>query len=199
MAVSKSLRFQVFRRDGHTCQYCGGRPPDVALVVDHVVPAALGGSDEPANLVTSCRDCNTGKSATPPDAAMVEQVGDRERQYRAELDRLAVVAADDRRARDLDWFRDLWGQWACGVPGSEGGPVPLPSNWAGSVRVWLRRGLTVDDVTYATGKAMENASVESRDAFRYMAGICWRMLSEREAQAEQRVSATTPVDRPVGT
>ena len=61
--ISNSLRFEVFQRDRHTCQYCGRRAPDVELEVDHLIPVARGGTDAFENLITSCRECNSGKSA----------------------------------------------------------------------------------------------------------------------------------------
>lgn len=61
--LSKSTRFEVFKRDGFRCQYCGRSAPDVVLEVDHIIPVAKGGDDDIMNLVTSCRDCNRGKSA----------------------------------------------------------------------------------------------------------------------------------------
>lgn len=61
MTVSKSLRFEIFRRDAFTCQYCGRRPPNSVLEVDHILPICEGGDDDPSNLVTSCYDCNHGK------------------------------------------------------------------------------------------------------------------------------------------
>ncbi len=60
--ISKSLRFDVFQRDNHTCQYCGRTPPDVVLVIDHLNPVAQNGTDDFDNLITSCRECNEGKS-----------------------------------------------------------------------------------------------------------------------------------------
>lgn len=63
MALSKAKRFEVFKRDGFTCQYCGQRPPEVVLEVDHIHPRALGGDDDDLNLLTSCADCNRGKGA----------------------------------------------------------------------------------------------------------------------------------------
>jgi len=63
VAVSKSVRFEIFARDAFTCQYCGRRPPEVVLELDHIHPRAKGGSDDLTNLITSCRDCNGGKSA----------------------------------------------------------------------------------------------------------------------------------------
>ena len=60
--ISKSLRFDVFQRDSHTCQYCGRKSPEATLVIDHLIPVSKGGTDDFENLVTSCEDCNSGKS-----------------------------------------------------------------------------------------------------------------------------------------
>lgn len=181
MALGKSLRFQVFRRDGHVCQYCGGRPPDVALVVDHVVPAALGGSDDPENLVTSCRDCNSGKAATPPDAPMVAAVGERERIYADEMARLARDAELERDG--LQWMWDAWASHGAFMFNRS----VLPANWESTVLLWLRRGLTRDDILYATDVAWGNPTVARPSKFAYAAGICWRMLRQREDIAAESV------------
>ena len=52
MSVSKSVRFEIFARDAFTCQYCGRRPPEVVLELDHIHPRAKGGSDDLTNLIT---------------------------------------------------------------------------------------------------------------------------------------------------
>lgn len=62
--ISKKLRFEIFKRDGFTCQYCGKMSPDVVLEVDHIKPVASGGKNEMLNLVTACLSCNRGKGAT---------------------------------------------------------------------------------------------------------------------------------------
>lgn len=59
--LSKKIRFEVFKRDKFTCQYCGRSAPDVVLEVDHIKPVAEGGDNDIINLVTSCFDCNRGK------------------------------------------------------------------------------------------------------------------------------------------
>jgi hypothetical protein len=61
--LSKKLRFEVFKRDKFTCQYCGRAAPDVVLEVDHIQPVAKDGDNDILNLVTSCRECNAGKGA----------------------------------------------------------------------------------------------------------------------------------------
>lgn len=60
--IPKRTRFEVFKRDKFTCQYCGKSAPDVVLQVDHVIPVSKGGTNEIMNLVTSCLECNLGKS-----------------------------------------------------------------------------------------------------------------------------------------
>jgi HNH endonuclease len=60
-AMSKTLRFEVFKRDLFTCQYCGAHPPEAVLQVDHIVAVANGGTNKQDNLVTSCQPCNIGK------------------------------------------------------------------------------------------------------------------------------------------
>lgn len=59
--LSKKIRFEVFKRDGFKCQYCGRSAPDVILEVDHINPVSEGGSNDMLNLITSCLECNRGK------------------------------------------------------------------------------------------------------------------------------------------
>lgn len=61
-AISKRMRFEVLKRDAFTCQYCGKQPPDTILHLDHIVPVSKGGKNTVLNLITSCQDCNLGKS-----------------------------------------------------------------------------------------------------------------------------------------
>nr|WP_199322348.1 HNH endonuclease [Leptolyngbya sp. FACHB-321] len=51
-------RREVFRRDSHTCQYCGITKK---LTLDHVLPRSKGGSHTWDNVVTVCERCNSAK------------------------------------------------------------------------------------------------------------------------------------------
>lgn len=62
-AISKKTRFEVFKRDKFTCQYCGRTIPDVVLHIDHIKPVSKGGTNDIMNLITSCSECNLGKGA----------------------------------------------------------------------------------------------------------------------------------------
>jgi len=60
--LSKKIRFEVFKRDSFTCQYCGNAAPEVVLEVDHIKPVSKDGDNEIINLITACKACNAGKS-----------------------------------------------------------------------------------------------------------------------------------------
>lgn len=61
MSLNRNVRFAILDRDEFTCRYCGRKPPQVELRVDHVIPASAGGTIDPDNLITACQDCNAGK------------------------------------------------------------------------------------------------------------------------------------------
>lgn len=68
--LPRNVRFDILKRDCFTCQYCGSQAPSVALQVDHINPVATGGTNDEDNLITSCADCNVGKSAIPLEQAL---------------------------------------------------------------------------------------------------------------------------------
>jgi len=47
MAVTKRLRFEILRRDGHACRYCGRAAPDVRITEMQKAAAALLAEEEP--------------------------------------------------------------------------------------------------------------------------------------------------------
>jgi 5-methylcytosine-specific restriction endonuclease McrA len=63
----KLNKHEVFRRDNHTCQYCGARPARPTL--DHVIPRHMGGAHTWDNLVTACPACNLKKGGKTPEQA----------------------------------------------------------------------------------------------------------------------------------
>ncbi|QED25752.1 HNH endonuclease [Microvenator marinus] len=64
-------RGNVYRRDGHRCQYCGVDQHETTLTFDHVLPRSRGGQTTWENIVTSCEPCNRRKGdLTPLEAEM---------------------------------------------------------------------------------------------------------------------------------
>lgn len=60
--ISPKVRFEVLKRDGFRCAYCGRSSEEAPLEVDHIIPRVQGGSDDKSNLITACKECNVGKS-----------------------------------------------------------------------------------------------------------------------------------------
>jgi 5-methylcytosine-specific restriction endonuclease McrA len=63
----KPSRGMIYKRDNHTCQYCGSKK---RLTIDHVIPKSKGGKDTWENMVVACSRCNIKKSDT-----LLEQTG----------------------------------------------------------------------------------------------------------------------------
>src|ERR1044071_8355914 len=51
--LTRKQRFEILKRDNFTCQYCGRKPPEVTLEVDHIKSVYGGGNKETRNLTTS--------------------------------------------------------------------------------------------------------------------------------------------------
>lgn len=177
MTVSRRLRFEILRRDGHACRYCGATAPDVALTVDHVIPTTLGGGDEPANLVTACQPCNAGKSSVPADAAIVEDVDATAMLFahalefvteRRRADRAAMVGIVDR----------LYQEWTAFVGGW------LPPDWDLTFERWIAGGLDEHEVV---GFIRRTGAAARGNYWKYLCGCCWGELRERTEDARRAI------------
>jgi hypothetical protein len=184
MAVRPSVRFDVFKRDGFSCAYCGRKPPEVTLEVDHIIPIAGGGTDNTENLVTACVDCNRGKGAVPLDrepsaipslAERTELIREREEQLRAYHDALAEQA--DRRDAQLD---PVWRYWFAGYHIDS-----LPSYQTPTESSLIRyiEALGPDEVMDAMDIVHAKFRRPSGNAVRYLFGV----LKRKQAQEEGRV------------
>ncbi|WP_032402467.1 HNH endonuclease [Rhodococcoides fascians] len=183
MALTKRLRFEILRRDNHLCRYCGATAPDVKLTVDHVVPTSLGGSDEPSNLVTACADCNSGKSATPPGAAHVDDVRDKALVWAAAIEAVGEQrAADlDRRRLSEDQFLFMWEKYrphqfaSCDIAYSE---------WQTALDRFLEAGLTDRDIGEMVKVAMASRVTQK---WKYFCGCCWALVRQTHADAAELI------------
>lgn len=105
-SLSKSVRFEIFKRDSFTCQYCGGQAPAVILHVDHIEPVAKGGTNDLMNLITACEPCNAGKSdrrlgehvALEKKRSQLEELQERQEQLELMMQWQKGLLAIDRSA-----------------------------------------------------------------------------------------------------
>ena len=63
--MRRKVKDDILRRDNDTCQFCGGAFEAAELTIDHLIPVALGGLDEPTNYVACCEPCNQRKADMP--------------------------------------------------------------------------------------------------------------------------------------
>ncbi|GGG04352.1 hypothetical protein GCM10007304_18080 [Rhodococcoides trifolii] len=178
MTVSKRLRFEILRRDNHTCRYCGATAPNVTLQVDHVTAKTLGGTDHPTNLVTACSDCNSGKSATILSAPTVEDISTHTTAWhQAKLTAAQEhSAARERLATVSDALQATW-------------VYTLPSNFRNSIRAFLAAGL--DEATILEmAEVAQGASGVNGSRWNYFCGCCWK----RARQIEDAAAAITGIE-----
>ena len=173
------MRFEVLRRDGFRCRYCGVTADDGAkLHVDHVIPESLGGETHPRNLVASCVDCNIGKSSSSLDAEQVDDIAAGNEEYAQALREAIDDAVREQRPPEADFAEWLtaWSRWK----NPNGKHMPLPNGVEISIKAWLNRGFTISDLVDLIPLAMNRHKVNNEDVFRYYAGIVWNTL--RKAQ-----------------
>lgn len=177
MAVSKRTRYEVLRRDNHSCRYCGATAPDAKLTVDHVTPVALGGTDNPDNLVAACRDCNYGKASTSPDSPLVADVAQLALHWKSAQEEAARIRLADRRKRNA-YVKRYEKAWRAQDFGSEEPRYthPRPRGWEASIWEFYAAGLPVSEVEDAVVIACGNTRISMDDVWRYFCGVCWRKL-----------------------
>ena len=180
MALTRRIRYEILRRDNYTCQYCGAKAPDVALTVDHVVPVALGGTDDASNLVTACRPCNEGKAAVAPDSPIVATVDRRAKQLATAI----MLVAEERRL-DLEHerfvvetFDEIWTEYQ-----SAGRPLAREPGWIGTVLRFVSLGLELEELAWYVRIAMDKPNVATAARWKYFCGCCWGEIKRRQADA----------------
>ncbi len=167
-SMSKRTRFNVFKRDGFTCQYCGAHPPKVVLHVDHITPVVDGGGNDIDNLVTSCEPCNLGKGGVSLNVVpqslseKAAEVREREEQIKGYE---SVMA--DKRAR-IDG--DAWKIMGLFYPGQDS----VPRDSFMSAKRFIER-LGFDDALESAEIALVAPTFNS-NKFKYFCGVCWNKI-----------------------
>jgi hypothetical protein len=181
--ISRRLRFEILRRDNNTCRYC--HATDSPLTIDHVVPVALGGTDDPSNLVAACKDCNAGKTSSSPDAAIVAQVSDDAVRWAAAMQAAADQFEADREAAQavLQPWLDNWY-----LRSRMGFSFQLPKTADEVLRGFLASGMPMSMLIEAADVALDARSVDDR--FRYFIGVARNMLAKLQKQAASILAAS---------
>ena len=181
--LSKSVRFEVMKRDSFTCQYCGQEAPDVILEIDHIVPVSKGGDDSIMNLVTACRDCNRGKTnrELSDDTAVKKQKrqADELQERREQLQMMVEwkKALLEELEEQIDSVEDLIQAWT---------GLSLSDYGRQNFKRYIKR-FGYSEVLEATEISLDRYYYDEDDfgkAMYKVGGICYNRKKAREANAE---------------
>ncbi|MCK4621072.1 MAG: HNH endonuclease [Desulfuromonadales bacterium] len=170
-AIGKKARFEIFKRDGFTCQYCGAAPPSVVLEVDHILAVANGGDSSPDNLVTSCFNCNRGKAATILTAVPDSLAGKAKKTRESELQLKGfyeILQAKKDRLEEESWVVAEIMQPGCSEDGFN------IKNRAGITR-FLEK-IDYFQVIEAMEIAVAKFPQGNYRTYRYFCGVCWNRI-----------------------
>jgi hypothetical protein len=184
MAVSKRLRYEILRRDNHTCRYCGATAPDAKLTVDHVTPTALGGTDTPDNLVTACEPCNSGKTSTPADVAIVADVAEDAARWARAWQQAARQQGEESKSKG-EIAKKVKARLVRACKESYGRTPTIPSDAAASVIRWVELGLPIAKINELADYTVSRRNIPVDGKWRYFAGCCWSSLREIEARTRE--------------
>lgn len=179
-AIPKKVRFEVFKRDKFTCQYCGRMAPDVVLEIDHIKPVAEGGENDMLNLITSCSDCNRGKGKVRlSDDAEIKKQQTALRELAAKREQIEMMyewkkELASQKKRTIEYISDLI-EIASGYGLNEHGksevarllqqfPVPLI--------------MEAVDISYT--QYYDGSDETFEKAFSKIGGICYNMQKDKE-------------------
>jgi len=178
VSLSKTQRFQIFKRDGFQCQYCGATPPAVVLEVDHIIPVSKGGKNDSHNLVTACFDCNRGKrdgllNAIPDSleerTARAQELEDQTLAYEK------LLRAKKRRI--LNGIKSVENAFQEAFP-----DYSFSASFKGSVRHFVNE-LPTEEVCDAMDLAVYRVGHSGhQNTLKYFCGICWKKIKSGGGQ-----------------
>ncbi len=194
-SLSKKTRFEVFKRDSFTCQYCGAKAPDAVLQADHIDPVANGGSDALLNLVTSCAACNGGKGATLlSDQSAVEKQRRQLEELQERRDQIDMMVAWQKGLSNVDDYAveqisGYWSELATGWYVNENGKKTLRKLVKKYGIDGVMNGMSIAAEQYLTfeGQPPKATASSVQVAMNYVGRICGVREAEKAKPHLQKI------------
>ncbi len=188
-AMSKKVRFEVFKRDSFICQYCGQSAPDVVLHVDHIQPVSKGGDNDLMNLITSCQACNSGKSdrlltdttSIDKQKAQLDELNEKRQQLEMMIEWRETLKDFDSGAaqRIASYFE---GQADCNITINESGLK--------NIRKWMKKftyAELLEAIDCAVDVYIKDCTMdEASNAFTKIPRICATRKKEKQTGVNER-------------
>ena len=175
--ISKKTRFEVFKRDAFTCQYCGATPPDAVLEIDHIQPVSKGGTSSINNLLAACFSCNRGKSDRLLDVApeslqtKAEILQEKREQLKAYERLLKKISADQEK--QVDAIQSVFQER---FPG-----YSFADQFRRSIKINFLTKLPAFQIREAMALAISKSFLtDNEKAIKYFCAVCWNMIRGQE-------------------
>jgi DNA-directed RNA polymerase subunit RPC12/RpoP len=176
--LSKKLRFDVFKRDGFKCQYCGITPEKEVLQVDHIIPVAEGGENDLDNLITSCQPCNLGKGARSL-SIIPESLKEKSEKIAEQEEQIIGYQKTIMEARE----RKLDFAWKIADILDENAFEGYPKNNLNSILYFMNQ-LPYEDIVEAADIAVSQPFNQKNRQFKYFCGVCNRKIRDLKGELE---------------
>jgi len=185
--MGNKIRFEVFKRDGFTCQYCGRTPPSAILEADHINPRSNHGKTTMENLITSCRDCNKGKGKhklTSIPSSLKDTMADiEERELQIQEYNKLLTLVDKRLNSSVKRFREHL---------KEIDAMAYDMEFKGSLLKSYFRKLpeteVIDAADIAVEKLLSGDIYNSYNMIKYFCGVCRNKINGTKAPYEKEAS-----------
>jgi len=175
MSISKKIRFEVFKRDNFTCGYCGRKPPEVILEIDHINPKSKGGIEDINNFITACFDCNRGKKnirldKIPPSLQEnLEVLKEKEIQLKEYNKFITII--ERRLKKEMQEVNDIYTSY---FP-----EWKLSDNFINATLKRFFKFLLKQEIIQAMHIACSKIT-DSEKSINYFCGICWNKIKKND-------------------
>ncbi len=174
MSISKKIRFEVFKRDGFTCQYCGNAPPKVTLEIDHINPKSEGGADTINNFLTACFDCNRGKRNIPltkiPGGLRENLEILKEKELQLSEYNKFIAKIEKRIQKEIEEISSIYHEYFSEYVLSES----FKNTSIKQFLKYLPKSIIKEAMDLACSRMNSNKSIK------YFCGICWNKIKENK-------------------
>lgn len=185
MAISKKIRFEVVKRDGFQCGYCGRTPPEVVLEVDHINPKSKGGKDDINNLITACFDCNRGKSnvqlTSVPKKLSENIVAIKEKEDQIKEYNKFLKKIENRIQKDIEEISSIYTEQY--DFGDDGRWIFSDHFKQNTLRRFLKE-LPKQEIITSLNLATSKFPTDKDSVVKYFCGICWNKIRDRNPKHE---------------
>lgn len=172
--LSKRVRFGVFKRDSFCCQYCGSHPPSVVLEVDHIIPISKGGNNNIDNLITSCFECNRGKSnielSELPEKTQEKVILIKERELQYNEYQKLLKSINNRLNDEIEIISDKFSSFFTDRELTERFKTSSIKKFLIELGYWE----VLNSMEFACARILD-----PNDAIKYFCGICWNKIKQK--------------------